>query len=65
MSMNLSIFRVLMRCTGYDSVYFASQYATKMGPTGIAWGLVIIPVIMDYPVVDGKLQRSKRHTDGD
>ena len=53
MSMNLSIFRVLIHFTGYDSIHFASHYLVKLGPTGIAWGLMHILVMMYYPVMDG------------
>ena len=61
MSMNLSIFRVLIHFTGYDSVHSASHYPVKMGPTGIAWGLMHIPVMMHYPMMDGISKRVQRH----
>ena len=56
MSMNLITFRVLIYFTGYDYVHFASHYLAKMGPTGITWGLMHIPVMMHYPVMYGTVQ---------
>jgi len=54
MLINLYIFRMLMYFTGYDSVHFAPHCPTKKGLAEIAWGLMHIPVMMHYLVIDGR-----------
>ena len=51
-SINLCALKMHIYFAGCDSVYFARSYAAKSGPTGVAWGLMHILVMMYYPVMD-------------
>jgi len=53
MSIELYIFTMLTHFAGYESVHFRLHYSAKDEPTGAAWGLMHIPVMMHYPVKDG------------
>jgi len=44
---------MLTHFAGYESVHEGFHYAAKNGPTGAAWGLMHIPVMMHNPVKDG------------
>jgi len=61
MSTGLYVFTMLTHFAGYESVHFRPHYAAKNEPTGAAWGLMHIPVMMHYPVKYGIVIRSTKN----
>ena len=46
MSTELYVFTMLTHFAGYEFDHFRLHYAAKNEPTGAAWGLMHIPVMM-------------------